>query len=217
MALPTTTIDSLSDAFTTLFSVDVSKKIKEKNKLKYLSWASAWAEMKKHYPDASFKIYEYTMPNGNPRFWFDDGHTGWVKVGVTVQGLELIETLAIMDFKNQAIPAEKITSTDANKSMQRCLTKACALHGLALFIYEGEDIPEENRNIAELQKEIVSIVNKKAALSQKAKEQVAKLCKDAEREANPDVADELISGNYMNVNDSAILEKLKKNLIAVRK
>lgn len=209
--------EAAKNVFMTLFNKDVSKKIKEKNKLKYLSWASAWAEVKKSFPDATFKVYEFKMANGNPRFWFDDGHTGWVKVGVTIEGLEHIEDLPIMDFRNQAIAADKITSVDANKSMKRCLTKACALHGLALHIFEGEDLAEEVRNVTELQLRVKNLVNKKVALSDKAREQVGKLCKDAEREANPDMLDELITGNYTNIDDSAILETLEKNLAAIRK
>ena len=74
------------------------------------------------------------------RPWFDDGNTGWVKTGVTINGIEHIEDLPIMDFKNKSIPAKDITSSDANKSIQRSLTKACARHGVALWIYEGEDL-----------------------------------------------------------------------------
>lgn len=60
---------------------------------------------------------------GNTRPWFDDGRTGWVKTGVTINDMELIEELPIMDFRNKSIPADSITSTDANKSIQRSLTK----------------------------------------------------------------------------------------------
>ena len=111
--------------FQELYDVDVREKTKQKNGLNYLSWAAAWAEVKKKFPDATFKIYEQTMDDkGNTRPWFDDGRTGWVKTGVTINGMELIEELPIMDFRNKSIPADSITSTDANKSIQRSLTKA---------------------------------------------------------------------------------------------
>ena len=52
-----------------------------------------------------------------------------------------------MDFRNASIPAEKVTSTDVNKAIQRSLTKACARHGLGLYIYAGEDLPESAQGL----------------------------------------------------------------------
>jgi len=155
--------------------------------------------------------------NGNERFWHDDGRTGWVEVGVTIEGNEIREVLAIMDFKNQSIPAENITSVEANKTLKRCITKACALHGLFLFIYSGEDIPEEVAMVDDLKDKITALVKKKVALSDKAKEKVATLCKDAQKKAFPELEDDLISGDYKNISDSEILEELHKKLLAVRK
>lgn len=125
--------------FLTLATVDVSDKVEQKNKLDYLSWAWAWAELKKKFPTATATVYE----NEHGRFWFDDGKTGWVKVGVTVNGLEHIEYLPIMDFRNQSIPADKITSVEANKTYKRALTKCIGLHGLGLSLYAGEDINDD--------------------------------------------------------------------------
>lgn len=204
--------------FDILNAVDVSTKIKTKNGLSYLSWASAWAEVKKKYPDATYKIYPQVMDEGgNTRYWHDDGRTGWVEVGVTVNGQEIIETLAIMDFKNKSIPADQITSVDANKSLKRCLVKACALHGLGLYIYEGEDLPEETSKTIELKEKIKELAAKKVALSDKAKAKVAELCKAAEKQANPNLDDDLITGNYNNIEDVDILTNLEKQLLAVRK
>ena len=62
---------------------------------------------------------------------------------MTVNGIEHIEYLPVMDFKNKSIPSDNITSFDVNKAIQRSLTKACARHGLGLYIYAGEDLPEE--------------------------------------------------------------------------
>ena len=205
------------NVFATLNAVDVSEKIKEKKDLKYLSWASAWAEVKKRYPDATYKVYKQTDESGNSRYWHDDGKTGWVEVGVTINGLEHIMTLAIMDFRNNAIPADNITSVDANKSMMRCLVKACAMHGLALYIYEGEDLPENTSKIIDLQDEVAELAKKKSALSEKAKGKAIELCKAAEKSVNPDMEDEFITGKISNINDADVLEKLKKQLLAVRK
>ena len=126
--------------FATLFAVDCSNHTEKKNNLTYLSWAWAWAEVKKRYPLATYTIYE------SPEGWnyFSDGHTCWVKTGVTIEGLEHIEYLPVMDYRNASIPAEKVTSFDVNKAIQRSLTKAAARHGLGLYIYAGEDLPESS-------------------------------------------------------------------------
>ena len=155
--------------FKQLYDVDVNNKKKQKSGLNYISWAVAWAEIKKMFPDATYKVYEHTIKISEvigektierdvDRPWFDDGNTGWVKTGVTINGIEHIEDLPILDFKNKSIPASNITSADANKSIQRSLTKACARHGLGLYIYEGEDLPEETKEVGNLQAEIMEII-----------------------------------------------------------
>lgn len=210
--------NEVKDIFNTLNGVDVSVKVKEKGSLTYLSWSSAWSEVKKKYPDATYEIKPQIIDEGgNTRFWHDDGKTGWVEVSVTICGITHTEVLAIMDFKNKSIPADQITSVDANKSMKRCLVKACAMHGLGLYIYEGEDLPEDAAKLIDLQEEVAELAKKKSGLSDKAKEKSIGLCKEAEKEANPDLDDELITGKISNINDVTILENLKKKLLAVRK
>ena len=71
-----------------------------------------------------------------------DGRTCWVKTGVTVNGIEHIEYLPILDQRNASIKLENVTSYDVNKAIQRSITKACGRHGLGLYIYAGEDLPE---------------------------------------------------------------------------
>ena len=127
--------------FEILNSINVSDKTEKKGNLTYLSWAWAWGELKKRYPNATYKIYENEMGWN----YHTDGKTAWVKTGVTVEGIENIEYLPVMDFKNNSIPVEKVTSTDVNKTIQRSLTKAVARHGLGLYIYAGEDLPEAER------------------------------------------------------------------------
>lgn len=131
----------MSNVFETLNNINVNGHTEKKNGLTYLAWAWAWGEVKKAYPDAIYTVYENEI--GRP--WFDDGRTGWVKTGVTIEGIEHIEYLPVMDYKNQSIMADKITSFDANKTVQRSLTKACARHGLGLYIYAGEDLPEAEK------------------------------------------------------------------------
>ena len=125
-------------AFEILNSINVNGHTEKKNGLTYLSWAWAWAEVKKAFPDATYTIYE----NNDGWNYFTDGRTAWVKTGITIEGLEHIEYLPVMDFKNKSIPLDKITSFDVNKAIQRSLTKAAARHGLGLYIYAGEDLPE---------------------------------------------------------------------------
>lgn len=128
----------MSNYFETLNSINVNDKTEQKNGLTYLSWAWAWGEVKKRFPDATYNIYE----NTDGWNYFTDGRTAWVKTGVTVNGIEHIEYLPIMDYRNKSIKLADITSFDVNKAIQRSLTKAVARHGLGLYIYAGEDLPE---------------------------------------------------------------------------
>lgn len=129
--------------FDTLNAINVQEHVEVKNiggvKLSYLSWAWAWTEVKKAYPEAFYTIYE----NKDGLFYHTDGKTAWVKTGVTIEGIEHIEYLPVMDNRNKSITLDKLTSFDVNKAIQRSLTKACARHGLGLYIYAGEDLPEE--------------------------------------------------------------------------
>ena len=127
-----------NSVFEKLFQINVNDHIEKKNGLSYLSWAYAWAEVKKLYPTANYKVYEAE----DGCIYFNDGRTAWVKTGVTVEGLEHIEYSPIMDYRNKSIPVENITSFDVNKTIQRSLTKALARHGLGLYLYAGEDLPE---------------------------------------------------------------------------
>ena len=138
-----------SSYFVELNNINVSDKTEKKNGLTYLSWSMAWQELKKHFPDSTYTVYE----NAHGWNYHTDGRTGWVKTGVMVNGIEHIEYLPIMDFKNKSIPLEKITSYDVNKAIQRSLTKAVARHGLGLYIYAGEDLPEEEQKEQQEKKE----------------------------------------------------------------
>ena len=130
--------------FEILNDVNVNGKTEKKGNLTYLSWAWAWGEVKKAFPDAIYTIYERETQHG-PVNYFTDGRTCWVKTGLTISGLEHIEELPVMDYNNRSIPLEKVTSTDVNKAIQRSLTKAAARHGLGLYIYAGEDLPEAEK------------------------------------------------------------------------
>jgi hypothetical protein len=124
--------------FEVLNAIDCSEHIEKKNGLTYLSWAWAWQILKKHYPASVYTIYE----SADGLNYHTDGRTCWVKTGVTVEGIEHIEYLPVMDFRNASILVDKVTSFDVNKAIQRSLTKAVARHGLGLYIYAGEDLPD---------------------------------------------------------------------------
>lgn len=130
---------SENNYFSILSNINVNDKTEKKNNLTYLSWAWAWGEIKKQHPDATYAIYE----NADGWFYHTDGRTCWVKTGMTVNGIEHIEYLPVMDHRNASISAEKVTSFDVNKAIQRSLTKAAARHGLGLYIYAGEDLPDD--------------------------------------------------------------------------
>tara|TARA_R110000764_G_scaffold8985_3_gene29399 strand:+ start:1167 stop:1775 length:609 start_codon:yes stop_codon:yes gene_type:complete len=131
--------------FETLNSINVNDKVEKKNNLTYLSWAWAWAEVKKNYPTATYTIYE----NVDGMFYHTDGKSAWVKTGVTIEGIEHIEYLPVMDFRNNSIPLDKLSSVDVNKTIQRSLTKAIARQGLGLYVYAGEDLPNgESKEVA---------------------------------------------------------------------
>lgn len=134
-------MENNKSVFNTLYEVDVNEHTEQKGGLTYLSWAWAWKEIKSRYPDANYTIYERDSEYGAINY-FTDGKTCWVKTGVTINGLEHIEYLPVMDFKNKSIPLDLVTSFDVNKAIQRSLTKAVARHGLGLYIYAGEDLPE---------------------------------------------------------------------------
>ena len=132
----------MANRFEMLAAINCNDKTEKKNGLTYLSWAWAWDQFKRLFPDSYYTIYE----GQGGCLYHTDGHTCWVKTGVTlVDGdfsREHIEYLPVMDFKNRSIPLDQITSFDANKAIQRSLTKAVARHGLGLYIYAGEDLPE---------------------------------------------------------------------------
>lgn len=132
--------------FEILNKIDCNGHTEEKNGLTYLSWAWAWTELKKAFPRSFYTIYE----NKDGLFYHTDGNTCWVKTGVTLvddvtaTSLEHIEFLPVMDHRNKSIPLDSVTSFDVNKAIQRSLTKAVARHGLGLYIYAGEDLPESD-------------------------------------------------------------------------
>lgn len=155
--------------FKELNEIDVSKQIEKKNGLSYLPWAWAWTELKKRYPLSFAKVFE--DENGN--LFFRDPIGAHVKTSVTIvwenedgtrEQHEAIEYLPIMDFRNKAVPVENIDCMQINKTIQRSLTKCIARLGLGMYVYAGEDLPEESDDVKaqkeELRKELAALVKK---------------------------------------------------------
>lgn len=123
--------------FEELAKVSVKDKVEKKGNFDYLSWANAWSLIKLKYPKAQRNVYEDPHTGLN---FFTDGKTAYVKVGIVVNDLEHIDYLPIMDYRNNSIRVEKITSMDVNTAIQRSTAKAVAMHGLGLSLWVGEDI-----------------------------------------------------------------------------
>ena len=145
--------------FKQLNSINCNDKTEKKNGLTYLAWAYAWGEVKKLFPESTYTIYE----NANGWFYHTDGNTCWVKTGVTINGIEHIEYLPVMDYKNRSIPVDQVTSFDVNKAIQRSLTKAVARHGLGLYIYAGEDLPEDDNQVEQSSKPSTAVQARRVA------------------------------------------------------
>lgn len=159
----------IREKFQELYSLDVSQYVEKKNDLSYLSWAYAWAEFKKIYPDADYSI----MKDAQGRCYFGDEGIGYmVYTTVSAGGLTYEMWLPVMDGANKAMkllpytykvavwewnPAtrkkertgeqektvEAMTMFDVNKTIMRCLVKNLAMFGLGLYIYAGEDLPTD--------------------------------------------------------------------------
>ena len=129
-------MNNTTHAFEKLHKIDVSKYVKRKGKYNYLSWAYAVQELKKACPTARWGVTK--AEDGSPFFQTACGY--FVEVWVEINGLSLSQVHPVLDNRNE--PIEKPTSFQINTSLQRALAKAIALHGLGLYIFAGEDLPE---------------------------------------------------------------------------
>ena len=126
-----------------LLKVNVNDHVERKNGLAYLSWAWAWAEILKVDPLAT---WEAADTGGIPCILLPGG-TAMVRVTVTVKGHTKACWLPVMDHRNKAIPNPD--AFQVNTAIMRCLVKCIALHGLGLYIYAGEDLPEDAGAVAD--------------------------------------------------------------------
>jgi hypothetical protein len=189
--------------FDKLSAINVNDKVDKKSNLTYLSWAWAWAEVKKACPDATYEVLQ--DPYTSKPYFFDDNLGYMVMTQVTIEGESLEMWLPVMDGANKAMTnksytystrygdktVEAATMFDINKTLMRCLTKNLAMFGLGLYIYAGEDLPE-------------TIEQVKTPQPQPIKEDLPELKKGSE-DWNKVVS-------YINTNKSLGMEKLGKQL-----
>ena len=123
-----------------LLKLDVSKHVEKKQNLSYLSWAWAWAEALKADPAATYKVEMF-----GDKCYMDINGTAMVWVTVIMFGKPMTCQLPVMDYRNKAIPNPDAFAV--NTGIMRCMTKALSLHGLGLYIYAGEDLPQTDEGI----------------------------------------------------------------------
>jgi hypothetical protein len=120
----------------TLLKTNVNEHTEKKQNLTYLSWAWAWAEALKADPKAIYKVEMF-----GDKCFMDINGTAMVWVTVTIFDKPMTCQLPVMDHRNKAIPNPD--AFQVNTAIMRCMTKALSLHGLGLYIYAGEDLPED--------------------------------------------------------------------------
>ena len=144
----------MTSVFEKLSAINVNDKVEKKNGLTYLSWAWAWGEVKKAFPDATYNVL--SDPQTSKPYFYDENLGYMVMTSVTINGETLEMWLPVMDGANKSMMAkpykystrygdktvEAATMFDINKTIMRCLTKNLAMFGLGHYIYAGEDIPE---------------------------------------------------------------------------
>lgn len=146
--------------FETLNAINVNDKTEVKDngqtKLTYLSWAWAWQECKKNFPDATYEILKF---ENNLPYVYDEKTGYMVFTRVTIENITHEMWLPVMDEKNKAMKDKEYTYKtkfgektvapatmfDINKTIMRCLTKNLAMFGLGIYIYAGEDLPEDDK------------------------------------------------------------------------
>jgi len=128
------------NTFEKLNKIDVSKFTEKKGQFNYLSWAHAVRELLKSCPEATWEVHTFKGIDGTDQPYMKNGTGAYVQVSVNVDGIIRSQIHPVLDNRNNTI--EKPNAFQVNTSIQRCLAKAIALHGLGLYIFAGEDLPE---------------------------------------------------------------------------
>lgn len=202
--------------FEKLNSLDVNSHVKKKKNLSYLSWTYAWTEIKKLYPDVSYKVKQF---GENQLPYVYDEKTGYmVFTSITIEGTTYDMWLAVMDNSNKAmkkepytydtyskkdIRVEAATMFDINNAIMRCLVKNLAMFGLGLYLYAGEDLPLGDDNSE----------SEKPKLTHK--EKTSLLIQDINAKYK-DNSGKLISNICLNYNIKSLFELTEQQLQIVR-
>ena len=128
------------NTFEKLNKVDVSKFTEKKGQFNYLSWAHAVRELLKACPEATWEVHLFENADGTKQPYMKNGTGSYVQVYVNVDNVVRSQIHPVLDHRNQ--PIDNANAFQINTSIQRCLAKAIALHGLGLYIFAGEDLPE---------------------------------------------------------------------------
>jgi hypothetical protein len=213
---------SEKSVFETLSAINVNDKVEQKNGQTYLSWAWSWAEVKKNYPSATYKVVKDEA--SNMPFVFDP-HMGYMcSTEVTIQEQTLEMWLPVMDGANKAMKLEAYEYTtrygkksvqgatmfDINKTIMRCLVKNLAMFGLGHYIYAGEDIPQDDKSVAEklaTPKKVKTTSKKAEATPKKAEKKVTVINLDI----GDDNWDKVLK--YVIANKELGLKKIGENLL----
>ena len=148
-----------NEVFNTLNNLNVNDRTEKKQGLTYLSWAWAWQELKKKYPEATYNIHKFG--ESQKPYLLDEDLGYMVFTDVTIEGITHEMWLPVLNGANKAmknkpytydtnskkgIVVEQATMFNINTSIMRCLVKNLAMHGLGIYIYAGEDIPSEEKD-----------------------------------------------------------------------
>ena len=130
----------VDNTFEKLNKIDVSKFTEKKGQFNYLSWAHAVRELLKACPNATWEVHLFDNSEGTKQPYMKNGTGVYVQVSVEVEGVIRTQIHPVLDHRNS--PIDNPNAFQINTSIQRCLAKAIALHGLGLYIFAGEDLPE---------------------------------------------------------------------------
>lgn len=205
--------------FEELYDIDVRDRMYQKQGLNYIPWATAWSEVAKVHPTATYEIVKF----GEKQLPYTESELGiMVFTRVTIEGVTREMCLPVMDGSNKAMKSfeytykvksgEKTvapaTMFDINKTIMRCLAKNCAMFGVGLHLWTKEEAPESVMENSKLHTECMDLITKKSALSEGTKAKVGEICKSILAEEN---------GDPRLCEDNEKLTQLKKELMKLRK
>lgn len=144
-----------AEIWKTLSAINVNENIEKKGNLSYLSWTWAWSTLMEHYPDSYYHFEDHKLDNGTVEV------TCILTIHKDKESVSRSMWLPVMDHKNAAIvnPSSRMVS-DAK---MRCLCKACAIMGLGLYVYAGEDLPAPEKERMRVEKEHAMVDEKQVA------------------------------------------------------